>query len=37
MPKTPLRRLTYKERIRIYTLAELGWKQVAIASYLGIP
>jgi hypothetical protein len=37
MPKTPNRRLTYKERIRIHTLAEVGWKQGAIASYLAIP
>lgn len=27
MPKTLFRRLTYKEHIKIYTLAELGWKQ----------
>ncbi|KAF2180005.1 hypothetical protein K469DRAFT_796755 [Zopfia rhizophila CBS 207.26] len=37
MPKTPQRRLTYKERVRIHTLAELGWKQVDIARQLGIP
>jgi IS30 family transposase len=36
MPKTPKRHLTYKDRVRIHTLAELRWKQVAIASYLGV-
>jgi hypothetical protein len=37
MPKTPNRRLTYKERIQIHTLAEIGWQQKAIAQKLGIP
>ena len=37
MPKTPNRRLTYKERIRINTLHEIGWKQKDIAQKLGIP
>lgn len=36
MPKTPNRRLSYKERVKIHTLAEIGWKQVAIAQQLGI-
>ncbi|ORY05493.1 hypothetical protein BCR34DRAFT_590906 [Clohesyomyces aquaticus] len=36
MAKTPSRRLTYKERVKILTLAEFGWKQVAIAQQLGI-
>jgi hypothetical protein len=33
MLKTLKRYLTYKDHVRIHTLAELGWKQVAIASY----
>src|SRR3954469_66342 len=37
MPKTPLRRLNYKERVQIHTLHELGWTQVAISRYLGVP
>jgi hypothetical protein len=37
MPKTPNRRLTYKERIKIQTLAEIGWPQKAISQKLGIP
>ena len=34
--KTPRRRLSYKERIQIHTLAELGWTQTAISQRLGI-
>ena len=34
--KTPRRRLSYKERIQIHTLAELGWTQIAISQRLGI-
>jgi IS30 family transposase len=37
MPKTPNRCLTYKERIQIHTLAEIGWQQKVIAQKLGIP
>ena len=37
MPKTPCRRLTYKERVQIHTLADIGWKAPAIALKLGIP
>jgi transposase len=37
MPKTPNRRLTYKERVQIWTLREAGWKQKDIATHLGIP
>jgi hypothetical protein len=37
MPKTPNRRLTYKERVQIWTLKEAGWKQKDIAIHLGIP
>jgi IS30 family transposase len=37
MPKTPNRRLTYKERIQIHTLAEIRWQQKAIAQKLRIP
>jgi hypothetical protein len=36
MLRTPNRQLTYKERIKVHLLAELGWKQGAIAQYLGI-
>jgi len=34
--KTPRRRLSYKERVQIHTLAELGWTQTAISQRLGI-
>ena len=34
--KTPRRRLTYKERIQIHTLSDLGWTQRAISQKLGI-
>jgi IS30 family transposase len=37
MLKTPNRRLTYKERVQIWTLREAGWKQKDIAKHLGIP
>src|SRR5438876_11533431 len=37
MPKTPNRRLSYKERVKIYTLSEIGWTQTAISQRLGIP
>jgi hypothetical protein len=37
MLKTPNRRLSYKERVQIHTLAESGWKQKDIAQWLGIP
>lgn len=36
MPKTPRRRLNYKERVQIWTLKEAGWKQKDIAQRLGI-
>jgi len=34
--KTPRRRLSYKERVQIHTLAEVGWTQTAISKQLGI-
>jgi IS30 family transposase len=39
MPATPPRRrqLTYKERVKIHTLAEIGWTQTAISQQLAIP
>lgn len=37
MPKTPHRRLTYKERVQIWTLREEGLHQSQIAEKLGIP
>jgi len=37
MPKTPDRRLTYKERVQIWTLREEGLAQKDIAQKLGIP
>ena len=37
MPKTPQRRLTYKERVQIHTLRELGWNQKAIGLYIKVP
>jgi IS30 family transposase len=38
MPGTPRRpQLTYKQRVQIHTLAELGWTQTAISQRLGIP
>jgi hypothetical protein len=37
MPKTPNRRLSYKERVQIHTLADIGWKQKDIAQKLRIP
>ncbi|ORX99350.1 hypothetical protein BCR34DRAFT_127106 [Clohesyomyces aquaticus] len=36
MLKTPNRRLTYKERVKIHTLAEIRWSQTAISYHLGI-
>ena len=37
MAKTLNCRLTYKERVKIYTLAKIGWTQTAIAQQLRIP
>jgi ribosome-binding protein aMBF1 (putative translation factor) len=38
MPKTPKRRLSYKERVQIHTLYfDAGWKQKDIATKLQIP
>lgn len=37
MPKTPDRRITYKERVQIWTLREEGLTQKDIAQKLGIP
>jgi predicted XRE-type DNA-binding protein len=37
MPKTPNRRLSYKERVQIWTLREDGLTQKEISARLGIP
>lgn len=37
MPKTPNRQLTYKERVKVHTLAKIRWTQTAISQKLGIP
>ena len=34
--RTPRRRLSYKERVQIHTLHELGWTQKSISAYLHI-
>jgi IS30 family transposase len=36
MPKTPNRRLTYKERVQILTLHKIGWKVKDIAQWIGV-
>lgn len=35
--KTPQRRLTYKERVQIHTLRELGWQLKDISNFVQVP